>query len=226
LGERQWAEHSLQGEVVFRSLAYFRDFEDPVRKQAIGDRCEGTQAGMLKAGIIVTDHSTGKVLSKFVEPFEFNAQVNAEAIFVFCVSNSFNEVLRREFGATACIEILNKREFFARLDSAPPAGAKLVSGPVRYDEYAAEAHLKTLIAQPSPQDIVRSKIDYFSYQDEYRFAFSTGDALNDGQSRLCLRAFKPWRSPAQHHSNVLHLGDLTDFCRLHDWPTSSPTAAS
>jgi hypothetical protein len=214
-GEQHWAECFLNGEVLFRSLSYFRDFEDPATKQVIGDRHEGIQAGMPEGGIITTDHVTGKFIRKFEKPFEFNALVRTEDIFVFCVSQYLTDDLAREFRATACIELFNKTQFFARLRAALPTGADLIFGPVRYYDYTSEAHLKALLTA-TPEEIVKSKFSHFEYQNEYRFAFSSNGALDAGSGRLCLRPeLNPTPNPAEHHKAPLNLGDLSDICRLH-----------
>jgi hypothetical protein len=213
--ERRWAEAFLDGEIRFRSLAYFRDYEDGTSRQVIGDHYEGSRTWMPEGGVIMRGRTTGQV-GKFTEPWAFNALVNAEDIFVYCVSNSYNDLLVREFNAVACIEIFNKSAFFGRLRPALPPNAKLVSGPVEYYQYqqSEKLQLNTLMAS-SPDKIVRSKLVHFSYQDEYRFAFSTTNALDAGSARFCLREFKPAPNPSEHHDETLHLGSLRDICRLH-----------
>jgi hypothetical protein len=211
--ERRWAEAFLEGEVLFRSLAYFRDYEDNTSTQVRGDHYEGTRTCMPEGGVIMRGRKTGEV-GKFTEPWAFNALVNAEGIFVFCVSSSYNNLLIREFNAVACIELLNKSAFFARLNSALlPLNAKLVSGAVEY--YRQSEQLQALLGA-SPGKIVRSKLERFSYQDEYRFAFSTTNALDVGGARFCLREFKPTPNPSEHHKKALSLGSLRDICRLHE----------
>jgi hypothetical protein len=96
-------------------------------------------------------------------------------------------------------------------------------GPVTYYQHSSEEQLKAILVA-SPEDIVRSKLDHFSYQDEYRFAFSTTDALDAGKARLCLREFKPAPNPTEHHNEVLHLGNLRDICRLHECDRATQTA--
>ena len=212
---REWAEAFLSGEVMFRSLSYFRDFEDRTTKQVIGDRYEGTATSMPDGGVILRARETGQVV-KFVEPFAFNKVVDTENIYVYCVSNSYSDDLVREFNAVACIEMLDKRAFFDRLRPALPVGATFVSGRVEYYRAIADAEaLKRLITSASPKDVVLSKLEQFRYQDEYRFAFSCTTALNDGSALRCLREFKPTANPDEHHEQLLALGDLRDISKLH-----------
>jgi hypothetical protein len=145
----------MRGEVLFRSLSYFRDFEDRTTKQVIEDRYEGTGTSMPDGGVILRARDTGKVV-KFVEPFAFNKIVNTEDIFVFCVGNSYSDDLVREFNAVACVEMLDKQAFFDRLKPILPAGATFVSGRVEYYRAIVDAgELKKLIAA-SPKDVVLS----------------------------------------------------------------------
>lgn len=201
--------------MLFRSLAYFRDYEDAETRQVIGDRYEGTQTSMPEGGIIARARETG-VAVKFIDPFAFNAVVDAGDILVFCVSHSFTPELVRDFGAIACVEIVNKSGFFQRLIPALPPNAKFASGSVEYyDNARGPDALKELLAA-SPEKIVRSKLRHFANQDEYRFAFSETTALNAGNARYCLREFRPAPDPNEHHSKLLQLGSLRDICKLHE----------
>jgi hypothetical protein len=211
--EYRWAEAFLGGELRFRSLAYFRDYEDCGGNQVVGDRYEGTRAWMPEGGVILRPRTTGQA-GKFTEPWAFNALVSAGEILVYCVSSSYSELLVRAFNAVACVEIFNKAAFFGRLTPALPINAKLVWGAVEYYRYQQAEQLKTLMAA-SPDKIVRSKLRCFSYQDEYRFAFSTTNALDPGNARFCLREFKPAPDIGEHHDETLHLGSLHDICKLH-----------
>ncbi len=224
-GDRRWAECFLNGEILFRSLSYFQDYESPTNKQAIGDRYEGIRAGMPTGGIITTDHNTGKLLSKFETPFEFNALVRAEEIFVFCLSRCFKDELVEDFCSTACVEIFNKSQFFTRLRAALPPEARLIYGPVHYYDYASEAGLKALLIA-TPEDIVRAKELSYRKQEEYRFAFSTTGALEVGSRRLCLREFKSAPPHTSHPEQHLRLGDLSDICHLHLCHPAAQAASS
>jgi hypothetical protein len=75
---------------------------------------------MPEGGIIATDQVTGEPLGKLVEPFQFNGLEHSRNLCILCISNSFADLLKQEFGAEACIEISNKRKFFVRLESALP----------------------------------------------------------------------------------------------------------
>ena len=59
--ERNWAAAFLDGDVRFRSLAFFRDYEDSSNKQVIGDRYEGTRTCMPEGGVIIRGRTDGRV---------------------------------------------------------------------------------------------------------------------------------------------------------------------
>jgi hypothetical protein len=68
-----------KGEVLFRSLSYFRDYEDCIR----GDQYEGTKKFQPVDGLQITKVSTGERLNI---PYSFESTVNTDDIFVFCAS--------------------------------------------------------------------------------------------------------------------------------------------
>ena len=113
--ERKWAEAFLDGEILFRSLAYFRDYEDEnVRK----DKGEGNSIYKPAEGLLVTNQTQGKTLT--LPGYAFEATANQEEIFVFCTSRSLNDELRKRFEATVCVEILKIPTFCERVRRALP----------------------------------------------------------------------------------------------------------
>lgn len=73
------AEAFLNGQVLFRSLSYFRDNEDAVR----GDEYEGTSKYLPDGGLVIHNQTQGKT---FTIPMAFESSVLAHEIFVFCTS--------------------------------------------------------------------------------------------------------------------------------------------
>src|SRR5580698_61002 len=118
-GQRECAEKFLKGEVLFRSLAYFRTSKtrqinrsSETETKVRGQRC-------LKVASLRPIRSRESLSVNWLSPSS-STHWNTQEIFVFCVSNSFADLLKQEFGAEACIEISNKRKFFVRLESALP----------------------------------------------------------------------------------------------------------
>ena len=54
----------------------------------------------------------------------------AHEIFVYCVSMSFNDVLKKEFDAKACVEVCDPLKFIQRWQKALPPEALVTSGAV------------------------------------------------------------------------------------------------
>lgn len=210
--ERRWAEAFLDGEVLFRSLAYFRDYEDRTPDaQIVRDDYEGTRVYLPENGLVTHNRATGQIV-KFVEPWAFESGVKASEVFVFCVSNSYDNRLMEEFHAEACVEIVNRPGFFDRLRPALPENATFVHGNVRY--YSKSDEVKTIWA--FPDQIIMSKLRRFAQQDEYRFGFSTTDALKFQKAnyRLTGRESRPTPNPSEHLSQKLNLGSLGGICKL------------
>jgi hypothetical protein len=98
--DRKWAEAFLNGKLLFRSLAYFRDFED---KHIRGDQNEGTAVYCPEGGLIVNNQTQRTTFT--LPGYAFESSVNPAEIFVFCLSRSLTDELRQDFQAVVCVEI-------------------------------------------------------------------------------------------------------------------------
>jgi hypothetical protein len=141
----------------------------------------------------------------------------AHEIYIFCLSLSFNDVLKTEFKAVACAEIFDPRAFINRWLNALPEEAqkegKHVARKVGY--YRPEDVPGTVWALPGL--IITTKLKRFEYQDEYRLAYTTTDAFGfeNCNYELVDRKARPLPKPEEHLRATLHLGSLRDICRLH-----------
>ena len=116
--EHRWADAFLRGEVHFRSLSYFRDSEDGNVRE---DQNEGTAIFRPAEGLVInnlTQRTTTTLLGHAME-----SSVNQEEIFVFCVSRSLTDELRKRFKAVACVEIVDIPKFCERIEAALPLTA-------------------------------------------------------------------------------------------------------
>jgi hypothetical protein len=87
--DRKWAEAFVNGEVLFRSLSYFRDYEDQnVRK----DNNEGKSVYKPKDGLVTHNQTQGKTIP--MPDFAFVATAKQDEIYVFCASRSLTDELR------------------------------------------------------------------------------------------------------------------------------------
>ena len=201
-----------RGEVLFRALAYYRDYEDEgVRSDAF----EGTRFHLPTEGLKVTLVGTGEVLPV---PYNFESTAREDDIFVYCLSTERSEVLAEKFNTKSCIEISNPAKFLSRIRNAlarrPSATNKhLAYGPVKY----YSAHEPVIVDWALPDVIALSKPSTFAWQNEYRIAFAINDAFrvqNVHVKLVPLGARRPVRS-SDHPHRLLKLGNISNLCKIY-----------
>ncbi len=217
--ERKWAEAFINGEVLFRSLSYFRDYEDNNVRE---DQNEGTSIFRPEGGLIINNLTQGTTFT--LQEHAFESAAKQEEIFIFCVSRSLTDELRERFKAVACVEILNIRAFCNRIETALlPSKAKFPGHPGRKRiGQSVEYYQETEAGNPRwalPDMIATSKLDKYAWQDEFRLVFSLTDALEFENVAICLKQGNARKSgnPAEHHCYALSVGTLHDICRLHEF---------
>ena len=211
----QFAEGFVRrGEVLFRSLSYFRDYEDA---QVRGDQFEGTKLYRPPHGLEITIAETQQ---KVVLPHSFESSANEDDIFVYCLSTVLSADLAAQFQASACVEILRPSVFIAgvrgALNRRPSIKDKtLVHGEVKY--YAE--HQPPIVDWALPDRIAMSKLSDCSHQKEYRVAFAVNGAFAVENTRLRLVSSserRPLRA-ASHPQLLLKLGKLSKICKIHQF---------
>jgi hypothetical protein len=209
--EQKHAEAFVSGEMLFRSLAYFRDYEDAVR----GDQYEGTSNYRPVGGLVVNNLTQG---TTFTLQMAFESSVRAKEIFVYCVSRTLSKELAEEFGAVVCVEIKNPSRLCARIEAALPPTATFKA---RRVDYYSSTEVGSRWALPD--DIATSKLDDWRRQDEFRFIFSFTDALGFEkiECRLIDRKNRPTSKTEEHIPHLFKLGSLSDICILHDVGSST-----
>lgn len=201
-----------RGEVLFRALSYFRDYEDA---QVRGDEFEGTKLYRPNDGLEVTLVGTQE---KRVLPHSFESAANEDDIFVFCMSTRYSVDLAAQFKVDACVEILNPSGFIAGVRAAllrrPSIKNKtLVHGEVTYYSVSDPP----IVDWALPERIAMSKLNFYRTQNEYRIAFSVNNAFKTENTRLQLVApgeRRPQRASA-HPERLLKLGSLSRICKIH-----------
>jgi hypothetical protein len=217
----KYAHRFLEGKVFFQTAAFFRDYEDAKAQQVIGDEYECTRLYRPPSGLEINNMTRG---TNGTIQMGMECHTKADEIYIFCVSLSFNDRLREEFGAVACVEILQPKEFIRRWQHALPDEArghtthgypKHVARKLGY--YRAGDGPDNVWALPDL--ITTTKLEAFKYQDEYRFAFTKTDAFEFQNCRYELvdRKHRPLPKPEEHHSVTLELGDLREICTLHEF---------
>lgn len=205
------AELLLDGKVFHQTLGYFRDYEDSMAKQVIGDEFESMRIFRPVDGLQVNNQTRG---TSGPLQMGFESSVRAGEIYVFCVSFALTEELKEEFKAVACVEILDPRVFIERWKKVLPPNAKHFAKKVAY--YQREDVPGNV--WPQPELIATTKLARFAYQHEYRLGFSTTGALDFGQctQQLVDRKARPLPRLHEHDTMILDLGDLHHICKLHE----------
>jgi len=208
--ELKYAEEFLNGQILFRSLAYFRDIEDATR----GDEYEGTSKFQPDGGLQVHNRTQGII---FTLPMAFESSVKADEIFVCCFSRTLSANIAREFNAVACIEITKIATLCTRIQAALPSTATFKARAIDYYAQSQGGNPRWAL----PDNIATSKLDHWAYQNEYRFLFSLTDALGfeKVELRLIDRKNRSPAKPAEHLTHPLTVRPLRDICILHDFKT-------
>ena len=202
------------GEMLFRALSYFRDYEDDGVR---ADEYEGTLVHLPKEGLKARLVATG---AEVPINYTFESSAREDEIFVYCMSTECSSLLASRFKTDACVEIFDLSRFFFHLRAAlvkyPEVQEKqLAYGKVKY----YEPHEPPIIDWALPERIALRKPKKFDWQCEYRFAFPRGTAFgieNVNVKLVPLGSRCPLTSCA-HPQMLLKLGDLSKLCRIHSF---------
>jgi hypothetical protein len=216
--DRKWAEAFLNGKLLFRSLAYFRDFED---KDIRGDRNEGTAVYRPEGGLIVNNLTQRTTFTLPGSAFESSA--NPAEIFVFCLSRSLTDELRQEFQGVACVEILDIPTFCTRIRAALPTRARFPGSSGRsHIGWRVEYYQESEGGRPHwalPDKIATAKSIKYARQDEFRLVFSLTHAMGfqNVNTRLTLGNTRRASNLAEHQSYGVEAQPLADICILREF---------
>lgn len=200
-----------RGELLFRSLSYFRNYEE---LQVRGDPYEGKRLYTPASGLQITNSNTGE---KLLLPSTFEASVKERDIYVFCLSQSGTSQLAEEFKADTCIEVHNPVALLTKVRSALALrrwvrNGLLLHGQVEY--YSPEE--PPLAEWAVPERMVMRKTSEYSHQQEYRLAFARGDALGVYNVTTQIKSRHDAIQPTLegHPEHILKLGSLSRICRV------------
>ena len=195
------------GELLFRNLTYFQQYECEQR----GDPLEGHHRDNPDNDIEITVLSTGE---KIKGDYSFLNSTDAELIYVFCLSKTYSKELYEKFDSDACIEITDVEEFIRRvrikikqLISVHKNG--LLHNDVKY--YAANQPAEFNIKEP--KEIAFAKDEAFRNQDEYRLVFGTKKAFKLEQ-KIVVNATYNFREEAMKgipKDKLTKVGSISDI---------------
>jgi len=211
---REYADLILnEGCFLFRSLSYFQDYEDD---EVRGDRFEGVQKYSGKDGLEINNLTSGKASR---ENWIFKSKVDSENIFIFSASLIFSKELSKEFEADTCIEITDASKIISGLRSAVKRRRsvkpnKLFYGEVEYYQDSKEPGIDWAF----PDRISNRKLNTFSHQKEYRFAFSTKNALKFGntEQQVQMSDQPSVKRERPYPEKILKIGNIKQWCVVHD----------
>lgn len=208
--ERKWADAFIDGQVLFRSLSYFRDYED---ESVRSDQNEGAARFRPTGGPIINNLTQGTTFTLPGHAFELVAR--QDEIFVYCASKSLSDERCEKFGAVACVEVREIKTFCERIKAALPASAMFYGRRVDYYADTEEGNPRWAL----PENIATSKLNTYAWQDEYRLVFSLTNALAFENVNPRLVADDAPRLPKQsdHPKYLVAARSLGDICQLHEY---------
>lgn len=205
--ERRWAERFMAGELLCRSVSYFRDLESEIR----GDPNEGCSVFRPPDGLELNFPNRGTT-----ERWPGSAMVSTvkqDEIFAFCMSTSCGAEVASQLGKTF-VEIRDVPEFIKRVRAALPANATFFSRTVEY--YDASNPPQERWALPEHIATAKQQSPTYVSQAEYRLIFSLTDALNFQNATYEIKSGPPVVQPRResYPQYEIKAGDLSDICRL------------
>lgn len=202
------------GEVLFRALSYFRDYEDDDIR---ADEYEGTLVHLPKQGLKVRLVNNGEEVPI---PYTFESSAREDEIFVCCMSTECSTMLASRFKVQACVEIFDLPRFFFHLRAALVKFPQIEENQLVYDKVKYyELHEPPIVDWALPEKIALRKPKTFGWQREYRFAFPIGTVFkveNVNVKLVPLGTQRPLTS-CSHPEILLKLGDLSKLCRIHNF---------
>ncbi len=202
----------VEGKFLFRSLSYFQDYEDDLAR---GDKYDGILKHSKNDGLEINNLTT---CESFNGHFTFESKVDAENIFVFCASTKLCPELAAEFKSNLCVEFKSPAQIISKLRSAVSRRKQIKPNKLFHDKvkYYSEEEAPG-IKWAFPDKITMRKLDVFSRQEEYRFAFSFNNALEFEKTTQDLRIGN--KEKVQRFNfypeHILKIGNIKKWCKIY-----------
>ena len=163
----KYAEAFVQrGEILFRTLSYFRKIEHAAR----GDEIEGMHVDAPDHDTSLTVERLGKT---FVGRYRVLNSVDQERVYAFCCSRLYSVELQAEFVCDRCVAISDPDTLFLRCRVAARRHLRLEPPDLIHREvayYAPNAESPLPITDPHALPFL--KHETFAEQSEYRAIFA------------------------------------------------------
>ena len=161
-----------RGEVLFRTLSYFRKIEHAAR----GDAIEGVHMDVPAHHVLLEVPRLGKT---FVGRYRALNSIDQVRVYAFCCSRSYSNEMKEEFGCDRCVAIHDPDTFFLRCRTAARRHATLEPPGLLHREvayYASTGESPLPITDPHALPFLKHRD--FASQDEYRAVFATTGGFN------------------------------------------------
>lgn len=193
-----------KGDILFRNLTYFNNYEDNNKR---GDVFDGGIYHNPINGFEVKNITQSKEV-KLKNSFSY---IDTDDIFVCCFSKRLDLVLFKEFDTDCCIEILNPIEFTKRI------GKTLKVTHFDYDEITyyntIENHHHII---NKPETIPFFKTLNFEPQQEYRYLFSDNKIKSEIKFSTVSLINEQILEPKGIGKEIkLEIGSLKDIVKIH-----------
>ena len=222
--EQKWTDAFLNtGSMRFRSLAHFRDYEDA---QVRGDRNESIAILRPSGGLAGRNHTQGRDFLIPNAAVEFCAK--AGEIFVYASANRRATRSARNLTRSRASKSSTQRCFAGAFKKRCRGKHHLAEDPVTKDSAITFGTYKvTDNANPRwacPDLIALSKLDAYTWQDEFRLAFSLTDALRfeNISGRIVQGNVTRTANPAEHCVYDVNIGSLRDIAVVHQFKHPCP----
>lgn len=201
-----------RGEMLFRALSYYRDYED---KGVRSDEYEGTLVHAPKNGLKLRRVSNGEEIPVFGQ---FESSAKEDDIFVCCFSTEMSRSTASQFQAEVCVEIADASKLISRVRAAlarrPHIKDKL---PVHEEVRYYDPNEPPIVDWALPERIALRKPRTFSWQHEYRIAFSRNNAfrVENVEVKVVNPAVRRKPRRTEHPSMLLKVGKFAKECRIY-----------
>lgn len=177
-----------EGKILFRNLTFFKEIEDDNKRR---DELEGSHrdTGKSDNGFDIILQNGSKLKGDY-----FDNSINTDKVFVFCLSNVYDEKLYDDFKCDACVRITDTREFLnlCKIKIALLKGkiSKLFFNNVEYYDYTKQISMD--LKEPTNIPLFKRKI--YEPQHEFRLYFAENDGFKITK-KITIKNSNPFNLP-------------------------------
>ena len=213
---QEYADKFIDGELYFQTLSHFKSIED---NGVRGDHLEGVSVFEPATGLAVSNLTTGQ--SFVLEGYRFESAAQADHIYVFCMASTFSDRIAEQFGAVACVEVIDTPKLCSLATNSLPPGfivppvnnKRHLGHKVRYYDPAEPPETRWAL----PELVAISKRLDFSWQNEFRLVFGRPSTFDFENTKLAFTTGENKESKLSSASQPVsvRIGNISTICKLH-----------